>query len=304
MTNEPGLPRLPGPELAGGWMHDTDAGGGEEPPVLDQVFDTDSLYGLRAAVAAHAMAAGLAEGRTGDLVLVVHELAANAVAHGAGRGRLRIWDSGGALRCQVSDDGPAGSRDPARPDGPADWDINFGHGLWLVRQISDQLRLRTGPGGTVVTVIFALPSPGQLVFQVSQRVLDGYPVLAVTGQLDARSAGQFSGAVLSLAATAQVPCLILDLSDLTWWDSAGLAALITAHQQVAARPRGQMVLAGAAGPLIERLREASPDDQFIVAATPVQASRTLGPAASRRPKPGTDRLAAHIDVGAARQPDG
>src|SRR3989442_14315536 len=89
-----------------------DPGGGEEPPVLDQVFDGDSLYALRAAVAAHGLQAGLAEGRVGDLVLAVHELAANAVCHGAGRGRLRMWYAGGTLRCEVSDDGPPHAAGP------------------------------------------------------------------------------------------------------------------------------------------------------------------------------------------------
>jgi Histidine kinase-like ATPase domain len=52
-------------------------------PILDQAFDADSLYALRAAVAAHATQAGLTPGRAGDLVIAVHELAANAIRHGA-----------------------------------------------------------------------------------------------------------------------------------------------------------------------------------------------------------------------------
>src|ERR1700736_3340522 len=74
-------------------------GGGLEPPALDQVFDGGSLAALRAAVAAHGVQAGLAEGQAGDLVLAVHELAANAVRHGAGNGRLRVWSDGAVLRC-------------------------------------------------------------------------------------------------------------------------------------------------------------------------------------------------------------
>src|SRR5580658_7633829 len=67
------------------------APGGGNPSVIDQVFDAGSLYALRSAVAAHAADAGLPEGRIEDLVLAVHELAANAVRHGAGQGRLRAW---------------------------------------------------------------------------------------------------------------------------------------------------------------------------------------------------------------------
>ena len=57
-----------------------------DAPILDQVFDADSLYALRAAVAAHGAQAGLPPGRADDLVIAVHELAANAVRHGAGHG--------------------------------------------------------------------------------------------------------------------------------------------------------------------------------------------------------------------------
>src|SRR5580704_8412911 len=74
-------------------------------PILDQAFDAGSLYTLRAAVAAHATQAGLPPGRADDLVIAVHELAANAVRHGAGHGRLRIWRSDQNLLCEISDDG-------------------------------------------------------------------------------------------------------------------------------------------------------------------------------------------------------
>ena len=87
---------------------------GTGPLVMDQAFDRDSLYGLREAAAAHAAQAGLSEGRVTDLVLAVHELASNAVRHGAGHGRLRAWNTGEALRCEVTDDGmAAGSGDGA-----------------------------------------------------------------------------------------------------------------------------------------------------------------------------------------------
>src|ERR1700734_2783961 len=87
-------------------------GGGT--PILDQLFDVDSLFALRAAVAAHAAAAGLPQHRADDLVVAVHELAANAVLHGAGHGRLRLWRQGEALRCEVTDDGGPPPRPPGR----------------------------------------------------------------------------------------------------------------------------------------------------------------------------------------------
>src|SRR3984957_16034567 len=89
-----------------------------DAPILDQVFDADSLYALRAAVAAHAADAGLSPGRADDLVIAVHELAANAVRHGAGHGRLRIWRSEAALLCEVSDDGLPDVAKTPRPGAP------------------------------------------------------------------------------------------------------------------------------------------------------------------------------------------
>ena len=137
---------------------------GQQRPLLDQAFDADSLYALRAAVAAHGLQAGLGEGRVGDLVLAAHELAANAVRHGAGRGRLRLWDTGGMLRCEVTDDGAphtAGPDDGAAAPGAAPWNIEPAHGLWVVRQIADQTSLRGGSTGTVAAVSFILGPPGK-----------------------------------------------------------------------------------------------------------------------------------------------
>ena len=138
-----------------------------EAPVLDQAFDGDSLYPLRAAVAAHGSQAGLSEGRTRDLVLAVHELAANAVRHGAGQGRLRLWATPEAVRCEVSDDGAADGPDGPGADGPgaesaeaALWHVEPGHGLWLVRRIADGASVQSDPSGTVAAVSFRLGRPG------------------------------------------------------------------------------------------------------------------------------------------------
>jgi anti-sigma regulatory factor (Ser/Thr protein kinase) len=125
------------------------------PPVLDQGFDSGTLYRLRAAVQAHADHAGLSEDRANDVVLAVHELAANAIAHGAGHGRLRLWDLNGSLTCEIADSGRPGST--ASVDSADPWPVVGGHGLWLVRQIADRLDLRCGPRGTRVVITFALP---------------------------------------------------------------------------------------------------------------------------------------------------
>jgi anti-sigma regulatory factor (Ser/Thr protein kinase) len=138
----------------------------EAAAMLDQEFTAGTLHILREAVLAHATAAGLPEARATDVMLAVHELAANAVRHGGGTGRLRIRIAAGQLRCQITDPGNAlanGHR-PTAPagqgSGPATqpWPYQPGHGLWLVRRAADQLTVTTGPRGSQVTVSFTLPS--------------------------------------------------------------------------------------------------------------------------------------------------
>jgi len=138
-------------------------------PAVDQSFDGDSLYAVRATVAAHASEAGIQESRVRNVVLAVHELAANAVRHGAGQGRMRLWVTGDGIRCELTDAGapPAGangddqdtgSRDAASAGaashGAAPWPVEHGHGLWLVGEIADQFSLESGPSGTVAVVSF------------------------------------------------------------------------------------------------------------------------------------------------------
>jgi anti-sigma regulatory factor (Ser/Thr protein kinase) len=116
-------------------------------PVLDQRFDGNSLYQLRAVVAVHASNAGLPRQRADDMVMTVHELAVNSVRHGPGYGRLRIWKHHQTVICQVSDDGGTSE--------PGDWPVQPGHGLWLVRQLADHLIVRSGADGVSATVSFA-----------------------------------------------------------------------------------------------------------------------------------------------------
>ncbi len=124
--------------------------------VLEQAFDRDSLYALRAAVAAHAAAAGLPRQRVYDIVAAAHELAANAVRHGAGHGQLRLWTDGQQLHCQVSDDGPDGQ---AIPGPGAAWSRQHGHGLWIIDQVADHVTLDRDHGGTIVIITFTISRP-------------------------------------------------------------------------------------------------------------------------------------------------
>ena len=143
MTTDPRPSPPPGPAAPAG-------------PLLEQRFDAGSLYALRAAVAAHAAAAGLSRQRVYDVTAAVHEMAANAVLHGAGHGRLRVWTHDGFLHCQVSDAGPATRDDPGTPPRAVPWPAEHGHGLWIVAQVADSSSADHRPDGTTVTARFAL----------------------------------------------------------------------------------------------------------------------------------------------------
>lgn len=125
---------------------------------LEQDFDAGSLYALRSAVAAHAAAAGLPPGRVYEVMAAAHELAANAVRHGAGHGRLRLQAADGVLICQVSDDGPAAAGQDEKPEASreAAWQAEHGHGLWMIGQIATQFTIDHSSAGTTVTAIFTL----------------------------------------------------------------------------------------------------------------------------------------------------
>ena len=134
--------------------------------MLEQEFNAGALHALRKAVLACAMAAGMPESRATDIMLVAHELAANSVRYGGGRGRLRMWMAAGVMHCRVTDPGipgfdgnhPAGaaSRGAAVTRGSPPWPYQPGHGLWLVRQAADNFTAMTGPGGSQVTASWRL----------------------------------------------------------------------------------------------------------------------------------------------------
>jgi anti-sigma regulatory factor (Ser/Thr protein kinase) len=135
--------------------------------LLDREFRAATLSALREAVLAAASAAGLSRDRSIDVLLAAHELAANVVRHGSGRGRLRMRVTLRALSCQVSDlravagRGLGGQRqadNPAIAPGPASWPVEHGHGLWLVRRTADQVQATAGPGGSVISMTFNLPA--------------------------------------------------------------------------------------------------------------------------------------------------
>ncbi|MGI5239268.1 ATP-binding protein [Dactylosporangium sp. CA-139066] len=127
---------------------------------LEQPFTVGDLYGLRAAVEAHAAGLGASQAAIEILLIVVGELSSNAVQHGGGAGRLMLWQDGADLMCRVSDHGH-GMTNPDQAGRVAVPPTALsGRGLWMVRQLTRHLHITAGTHGTTVTarIVGELPS--------------------------------------------------------------------------------------------------------------------------------------------------
>lgn len=120
-------------------------------PVLSATFARGRISRLRRAVAARAADEGLAGRALEDFVVAVNEIITNAVLHGGGGGRLRLWREQDRLWCEVSDDGP-GLAPGWTPAPPPTGFAAGGRGLWLARLLCDRFTIVTGPEGTTVTL--------------------------------------------------------------------------------------------------------------------------------------------------------
>ncbi|MEV0400226.1 ATP-binding protein [Actinoallomurus sp. NPDC050550] len=279
MSHDTPYDRRPGPGRVQG-DEAAPAARDASPPILDQLFDGGSLYALRSAVEAHAVAAGMPQGRAEDIVICVHELATNAIRHGAGAGRARIWHLPGHLRCQVDDgdgapsavrdDPAADGADPVHPGGrptPGDdiadrWPYRHGHGLWLIRCAADTLSLHSGPAGTHAILTFTLPRPGpRPPFHLTSRALPADEetgrrrlVVTATGDLDLRAGSELLATVTDLLKDHPAD-LILDLRGLAFWDTAGMASVSSVQHHVDQDPAASVTIVGPEA-LHRRLRNA------------------------------------------------
>ncbi|WP_188196182.1 ATP-binding protein [Nonomuraea sp. SYSU D8015] len=124
--------------------------------LLSVEFGEGLLARTRGAVLACARGEGMAGERLADLLAAVNECVVNAVEHGGGRGRLRMWRQDGTLVCEVADTGggiPPGVLEETGLPAPS---APGGRGIWLMRRLSDEVAFTTGPGGTTVRLTLRL----------------------------------------------------------------------------------------------------------------------------------------------------
>ena len=112
------------------------------------VFEARDLPDVRALVARVAAAAGLSDERRSGLVTAAHEVAANSIAHGHGRGTLRMWHAPGEIVCEVRDGGRIA--DPLAGRARPGLNGEGGRGLWIANQLCELVQLRSVATGTVV----------------------------------------------------------------------------------------------------------------------------------------------------------
>jgi serine/threonine-protein kinase RsbW len=119
-------------------------------------FEEGCLVRTRRAVLACACDQGVPDERLEDFLAAVNECVANAVEHGGGRGRLRLWREDGRLVCEVADAGQGVPAEVLAETGLPGPSAAGGRGIWLMRRLSDEVAFTTGPGGTTVRLTLRL----------------------------------------------------------------------------------------------------------------------------------------------------
>jgi anti-sigma regulatory factor (Ser/Thr protein kinase) len=113
------------------------------------------LSDLRVLIAKRATAAGLAEPEQRNFVLAVNEAATNAVVYGDGSARVRLWETGEKLLCDV--EGTGSIHDPlVGRRRPADSQPS-GYGMWVANQLCDLVQVRNTPAGSLVRLHIRRP---------------------------------------------------------------------------------------------------------------------------------------------------
>ncbi|WP_052745208.1 sensor histidine kinase [Streptomyces sp. WM6386] len=126
----------------------------------DLPFARGASAAVRQGLAAYARRVGLPEQRTYDLVAAVHESVVNALRYGGGRGVVRLRSDPEYVICEIRDEGThtAAPRPPFPGHLPPEPRAPGGHGMWLVRQLTDLVTEDLDPTGSAVQLYFRRPA--------------------------------------------------------------------------------------------------------------------------------------------------
>ena len=135
-----------------GWEDGLAAGSRQLPdfgkPQGELEFERGDLSLVRSVVRRQTERTTLSPTRAHGLLLAANEAASNSIAHAKpSGGRLRVWQIGEGVVCEVSDTGriadPLAGR--ARPAA----DAEAGRGMWLMNQMCDLIETREDEHGTI-----------------------------------------------------------------------------------------------------------------------------------------------------------
>ena len=97
---------------------------------------------------------GLEADRVERLILAANEIVANAIRYGRGTATVTVRPQVTDVTVEVTDEGP-GLPEDMGTQLPAPGALH-GRGLWLARQLCDEMDVQSGPGGTRVRLVMTV----------------------------------------------------------------------------------------------------------------------------------------------------
>jgi len=97
--------------------------------------------------------------------------------------------------------------------------------------------------------------------RISSAVREGFPVVTVSGEIDLYTAPRFSDALAE--ASGNAAALIVDLSTISYIDSAGLSALLAVFRRLSSRGASLYVISPPNNPGVRRVMEVTRLDSLI-----------------------------------------
>jgi anti-sigma regulatory factor (Ser/Thr protein kinase) len=129
----------------------TPAPGGDPALTIPEVVDLGELHRQ---VATFLTTLGMRPELVEDLVVAVHEVAINGLRHGRAPVSVRLWAAPGGVQCAITDAG-SGFEDPlvgyVRGGGDELPEGRFG--LWLARQLCDEVLMARTPEGFTIRLV-------------------------------------------------------------------------------------------------------------------------------------------------------